>query len=192
MSGAMLFYPIPIILPELVIVGGTILFGLFYFLSQKKDLPVWFKGGLVATVLTVLVSFVFYGLASTILSGGMYNVNKPWTFLSPIFFILPIFILGIVIGAISGKVIIREKKVITPSFKVGFLLGLIFSMGLTTITLYGRYIAFQRPFYKEVQYITTLADYINLTFALILIIIPFATGWLFWIISSLLKKRKMF
>lgn len=38
MSTSMPFYPVQIVLTEIIIVVGTILLGLLYFLSQKKKL----------------------------------------------------------------------------------------------------------------------------------------------------------
>jgi hypothetical protein len=145
----------------------------------------WLKGGLIVAGIDLLF-WLYIFLRAVTCSGDMCGLGAVVAIYYGIPSLILAFIIGAVIGAVSGIALKSEKKVITKSSKIGFGIGLFISILIFTLNAWSTYISHKAN--VAITHLPSLIEYFPLPLLLILILIPFVSAWIIWVISGLIKK----
>lgn len=145
----------------------------------------WLKGGLIGFGLDFLFWLVmFLRLIWADLAGKLSDMGGLAAY-GIIYYgglsLIPAFIVGAIIGAVSGWIYNIEKKVITLWSKIGFLIGVVWPV------LWYVFVSLKESFnlFVNLNFFLEIFKY-PFIFAYLLSILGCA--WLFWVIGAVVKK----
>lgn len=170
-----------------------------------KNVPAWLKGGIIADVLFLfllfalefwirflragienILGFSFYKGTAEVVLGFVVITTR---FLYGIPFLI-VFILGTIVGAISGKIFANEKNVVTKGSRIGFWLGIICALLLFVISIIDRY--YSRTFGLTKPFHGPTLELLRIPWLVYLLpfILPIVLGWIGWILGGLFNNHK--
>lgn len=140
----------------------------------------WLKGGLIVLGLDFLFWLILF-ISATQSSGDMAGLAAAVSLVYGGLSLIPAFIVGAIIGGISGWIYKTEKRFFTWSAKASFFSSLIIYI------VFFLYAAIYHPVPKDADFIRALQYPGWQPYALGIAII-IAVTWLFWVIGGIVRK----
>ena len=106
--------------------------------SMKSKIPVWLKGGLILTCINFLLWLGFllwasrgssHGAGFAVLGGIYYGLLS----------LIPVFVIGVAIGATIDKLLSTKNKPHTKGLYVGLAISIIFSIAALIVNIFLKY-----------------------------------------------------
>lgn len=119
-----------------------VVLGYFYLLSRRyifSEMSSWLKGGLSLVILEIILFFIFYvynfiGIEFLDLGSELSGLVFPMILMIGLISIIPVFLIGALVGFIIGKIINQKQDTTPKNTKIGFIIGLV--LGLSFFSVY--------------------------------------------------------